>query len=315
MPRKWDEGLMESGVSEFTLQSVDRNGSEAPAMECTHWNEAPAVLFSVGGYCGGVFFDFNEVYLPLFETTHDFDHDVVLLVADLKGDWWWQGKPRGSFVGAMTWDPIRVIGREWGTEGNVQGVECFSHVIVGLYQNFCLYDEYEGKDWRKFARSELKEYAPFVREGLEIADPPESNVFVPRGTAPVIGIAQRGDVRRLLNYEELLRVAEGAGFTVVPLVLEELTHAEIATAMAPLDVFVGVHGDGLSSIALMRPGGIVLQILPYGEGGPRNIVGAEYKNLALEMEIDYHEWRVPAHESSLSDQYNCTNEFVASPLM
>lgn len=35
---------------------------------CAAYRDGPAVLFSAGGYSGGIFHDFNEVFLPLFQT-------------------------------------------------------------------------------------------------------------------------------------------------------------------------------------------------------------------------------------------------------
>lgn len=314
-PRKWNWGLMESSVTQFTIQSVDYNDPNAPVMECAKRNTAPGVVFSVGGFCGGVFHDFNEVYLPLFETTHSYKGDVVMLVADLKGDWWWHDAPRRSFVGAMTRHAIRLIGRGIDTESYAQGVECFDHLTLGLYQNLCMYDEFGGRESRAFARSRVTDFAPYVRKGLQVPDPVESRVFVPAGVTPVVGIVQRMSTRKLVNYQELLQVAEREGFKVVPITFEHLSPEQAAEAMAPLDVLIGVHGAGLSNICLMRPGGVVMQIMPYGEGGPRNVIGLEYKNFAAAMEADYLEWSVPVHDSTIKDQYNHTDWIVTSPLM
>lgn len=314
-PRKWNWGLMEGSVTQFTIQSVDYNDPNAPVMECAKRNTAPGVLFSVGGFCGGVFHDFNEVYLPLFETTHSYERDVVMLVADLKGDWWWHDAPRRSFVGAMTQHAIRLVGRGIDTESYAQGVECFDHLTLGLYQNLCMYDEFGGRESRAFARSNVKDFAPYVRKGLQMPDPASKWVFVPNGTMPVVGIVQRMNTRKLVNYNELLEVAEKEGYKVVPITFEHLSPEQAAETMAQLDVLVGVHGAGLSNICLMRPGGVVLQIMPYGEGGARNMIGVEYKNFAAAMGAEYLEWSVPVHDSTIKDQYNHSDWIVTSPLM
>jgi hypothetical protein len=79
---------------------------------------------------------------------------VTLIVADLKADWWFRGPPRDSFAGAFTNYPIRLMGSETDAEGNTQGVECFTKLIVGLKDNVCLYDEWGGKEERDEVRSD-----------------------------------------------------------------------------------------------------------------------------------------------------------------
>lgn len=312
-PRKWQWNMIESSVTEFSLESVAAGGAER--MPCLKRNTAPGVLFSVGAFCGGVFHDFNEVYLPLFETTYATGGDVVMLVSDLKGEWWWHDAPRRSFVGALTRHPIKIIGRKFDTDNYVQGVECFDQLTVGLFQHTCMYDEFGGAESRWKANSDVKDFAPYVRKGLKIPDPPGSpaRVFVPEGAVPVVGIAQRLTSRKLKNFIDLLKIAKADGFKVVPIYFEHYSPEEAVKIMASLDVFVAVHGAGLSNICLMRPGGVVLQIMPYGEGGKRNVIGAEYKNFAVAMDAEYLEWSVPAHDSTIKDQYNGTDKIVTSP--
>lgn len=81
-----------------------------------------------------------------------FNKDVTLIVSDLKGPWWFRGPPRESFVGPFTRHPIRLMGRARDADGNRQGVECFSQLIVGLKHNLCLYNEWGGKETRNEVR-------------------------------------------------------------------------------------------------------------------------------------------------------------------
>jgi hypothetical protein len=106
-PRKWDAPVMDT-ITEQVIHSVDawrgKSGSNqtsggepnldaeekiasvlgrrtlhgeselgydkepGSAYRCTAYRDGPAVLFSAGGYSGGIFHDFNEVFLPLFQT-------------------------------------------------------------------------------------------------------------------------------------------------------------------------------------------------------------------------------------------------------
>lgn len=309
-PRKWDKGLMESQVSELPVRVVAHDDPSAPLMNCTRNNTAPGVVFSAGGYSGGPFHDFNEVFLPLFETTRVYNRNVIMLMSDLKGEWWWRDNPpKRSFVGAMTEHAIRLIGLENDTYSRPQGVECFTNLTLGLYHSLCMYDENGGFQSRAASGTILQEFGPYMRKGLHLPEVTSSRVFV-----PTVGIVQRNTTRQFLNYGELIRVAQRENFTVVPIMFEALNHTEMAQQMASLDVLVAVHGAGLSNICLMRPGGAVLQVMPYGEGGSRDVTGMEYKNFAQEMEIDYYEWRVPVQDSTILEQYNHTDLAVTSPL-
>ncbi|GAQ86368.1 Glycosyltransferase family 61 protein [Klebsormidium nitens] len=313
-PRKWDKGLMESQVSELPVRVVAHDDPSAPLMKCSRNNTAPGVVFSAGGYSGGPFHDFNEVFLPLFETTRGYDRNVVMLMSDLKGEWWWRDNPpKRSFVGAMTEHAIRLIGLENDTYSRAQGVECFSNLTLGLYHSLCMYDENGGFQSRAASGTILQEFGAYMRKGLRVPEPESSRVFVPAGATPVVGIVQRNTTRQFLNYGELIRAAQGENFTVVPIMFEALNHPEMAQTMASLDVLVAVHGAGLSNICLMRPGGAVLQVMPYGEGGSRDVTGMEYKNFAQEMELEYYEWRVPVQDSTILEQYN-HRDGVEAPL-
>lgn len=65
--RKWDDPVMAS-VTEQKLRSMDAR-AEPEAPQCTSYQDSPGVLFSAGGHSGAIFHDFNEVLLPLFQTT------------------------------------------------------------------------------------------------------------------------------------------------------------------------------------------------------------------------------------------------------
>jgi hypothetical protein len=313
-PRKWDFGVMKD-VSELRLLSVDA-ASKFPDLHCTSYHEAPAAVFSVGGYCGGAFHDFNEVFLPLFQTVHRFKRDVVLLVADLKGPWWWRGaRPAESLVGAMTQHRIGLLGRLNDTEDQEQGVQCFHHVSVGLSHNLCMYDEFGGQETRSesLAGVRLSEFAPYVAGGLQLLPRAPPHVAVPEGATPVVGILQRVGTRVLVNYEQMLAAAEREGYQVLPILLETLPPREAVRRMQQIDVLVAVHGAGLAHVALMRPGGVVMQILPYGEWGQGRRVGREYRTLADYQGAKYLEWNVPLQDTSLIDVYPLTDPVLMDP--
>lgn len=315
-PRKWDYNVMKD-VTELRVRSIDAAAAHGPPpLQCTSHHRAPAAVFSAGGYSGGAFHDFNEVFLPLFQTVHQFARDAVLLVADLKGPWWWRGAdPADTLVGAMTKHRIRLLGRANDTAGEEQGVQCFARVVVGLRHHLCMYDEFGGAETRSesLAGVRLSGFGPFVAGGLRVAVPPAVRVQVVEGSTPVVGIVQRRGSRVLLNFEQMLAAAERAGYRVVPLLLEELAPRALVAALQQIDVLVAVHGAGLANLALMRPGGVVMQILPYGEWGKGRLVGREYRNLADMQGAKYLEWHVPLQDTSLVDVYALTDPVLMDP--
>jgi hypothetical protein len=63
------KSLRGSGKGQEARKKAPRFRRKGSALQCTKHSEAPAVLFSAGGYSGGIFHDFNEVFVPLFQTT------------------------------------------------------------------------------------------------------------------------------------------------------------------------------------------------------------------------------------------------------
>ncbi|GAQ89554.1 Glycosyltransferase family 61 protein [Klebsormidium nitens] len=315
-PRKWDYNAMRD-VTELRIRAMDAAASqEFPHWECTSHHRAPAAVFSAGGYCGGAFHDFNEVFLPLFQTVRQLARDVVLFVADLKGPWWWRGAPAAdTLVGAMTKHRIRLLGQRNDTQGEAQGVQCFERVTIGLRHHLCMYDEFGGLETRSesLAGARLSDFGPFVAAGLRAEVPSPARVQVAEGSTPVVGIVQRRGTRVLANFEAMLASAEAAGYRAVALVLEELRPQEAVRALRQLDVLVAVHGAGLANLALLRPGAVVMQILPYGEWGKGRLVGREYRNLADLQGAKYLEWHVPLQDTSLVDAYPLTDPVLMDP--
>lgn len=315
-PRKWDYNAMRD-VTELRIRAMEAAaGQGSPLWECTSHERAPAAVFSAGGYCGGAFHDYNEVFLPLFQTVHQYARDVVLLVADLKGAWWWRGAPAAdTLVGAMTQHRIRLLGQRNDTEGEPQGVQCFERVTIGLRHHLCMYDEFGGLETRSesLAGVRVSDFGPVVAAGLQAEAPSPARVQVAEGSTPVVGIVQRRGTRVLTNFEAMLAAAEAAGYRALALVLEELRPREAVRALRQLDVLVAVHGAGLANLALMRPGGVVMQILPYGEWGTGRLVGREYRNLADLQGLKYLEWHVPLQDSSLVDAYPLTDPVLMDP--
>ncbi|GAQ80674.1 Glycosyltransferase family 61 protein [Klebsormidium nitens] len=289
--RKWDAPVMAT-VTEQKLRAVDARAEPALAPRCTADRDSPGVLFSAGGHSGAIFHDFNEVLLPLFQTTQAFQREVTLIISDLKGPWWFRAPPAESFAGTFTRHPIKLMGSSRDTAGKMQGVGCFPSLIVGLKDNFCLYDELGGRD----ERSEMNSVHAFRR-----------------GEVPLLCMVQRQTTRRLTNYDALRAVALNAGFKVSDVVFENLAPRESVRTMRACDSLVGVHGAGLSNTLFMRPGSVLLQIIPFGEHAEVSLVGREFRNVADVIGFAYSECNVPAENSSLWARYKVTDRVLADP--
>ncbi|KAH7516030.1 hypothetical protein FEM48_Zijuj10G0091300 [Ziziphus jujuba var. spinosa] len=81
-PRKW-ESLVMSRIKEITLTS----SPQSPPCQVKH--EAPALVFSAGGYTGNFFHEFNDGFIPLYITVNSmFENQDLVLVISKSRDWW-----------------------------------------------------------------------------------------------------------------------------------------------------------------------------------------------------------------------------------
>lgn len=118
-PRKPDKTAM-ARVQELTIVS----GPPDPGLNCHVTHDAPALVFSAGGYTGNFFHDFNEGLVPLFITVESMfpDRHVVFAVVDFRA--WWARKYREPLT-RLTRHSIVDLGKDSSTH-------CFPSAVIGL---------------------------------------------------------------------------------------------------------------------------------------------------------------------------------------
>ena len=80
---------------------------------------------------------------------------------------------------------------------------------------------------------------------------------------PKIGLISRRKKRFILNEFDLIAAANDAGFDAELLPLEHMTVLEQLTVLQSVDILAGVHGSGLDNSVFLRPGAVLLQLMPY----------------------------------------------------
>ncbi|BFG16756.1 hypothetical protein CerSpe_030300 [Prunus speciosa] len=116
-PRKFENSTM-SGIKELILTS----GPRAPKCQIQH--NAPALVFSAGGYTGNVFHDFNDGFIPIFIIVNSIlhDQDPVLVISKAR-DWW--VSRYGDLLRTFTKHPIINLDNDTANH-------CFTSASVGL---------------------------------------------------------------------------------------------------------------------------------------------------------------------------------------
>lgn len=124
-PRKGDQTCM-GRVPEITVRTTSSSSSPPPP-QCTRTHSVPAVTFSIGGYTGNIFHDFDDVLVPLYNTVHRYRGDVQLVMTNV-APWW-----------LIKYDKLlRAISRhapiDLAKAGAAGEVHCFPHAIVSCIE-------------------------------------------------------------------------------------------------------------------------------------------------------------------------------------
>ncbi|KAG0491491.1 hypothetical protein HPP92_004889 [Vanilla planifolia] len=195
-PRKSDHSAMAS-VSEVAVRLSPPQG--APA--CSRNHSVPTVVFSAGGYSGNFFHDFSDALLPLFQTSREFDGEVVFLVSDFRS--WWIRKYLPILTSLSRYP---IIGLHDPSDGSVH---CFPRAVVGLRTHGNLNldptrSRYTMVDFTGFLRKAyaLPRDAPISERELGIRK-------------PRLLIISRNRTRRFTKIEKMVRTAAKLGFEVV----------------------------------------------------------------------------------------------------
>ncbi|GAB2280228.1 hypothetical protein Dimus_014871 [Dionaea muscipula] len=306
-PRKWESFIM-SGIKQITLTSAG-----PPTAHCDVKHNTPALVFSAGGYTGNFFHDFNDGFIPLFITVHSVfpspsDGDFVFVIE--KSRHWWLSK-YADLLRTFTKHPIINLDNDTSTH-------CFTSATLGLISH-----GFMTIDPKRFLDGPISLH--HFRSFLERAYSPNSRyhdqsqaqlISRHRGAVtrrPTLVLASRsgGVGRVMLNQDEAKAVAEEVGFKVV--VFEPTASDPLKESYELINrshAMVGVHGAALTHMVFMRPGSVLVQVVPVGAEW---LAEACFGKPAREMGLEYMEYKARAGESSLVDRYGKDDPVMRDP--
>ncbi len=308
-PRKMDRIAM-AVVSELTLTSAPHN------TQCGITHKSPALVFSAGGYTGNFFHEFNENFIPLFITIHSllYNQDVILVIIDCHDEW---SQKYVDLLSHFSRHPIIDIKKETISH-------CFPSAIVGLishgpmivdptliplpksleYFRIFLENTFEKDDV-----SPQLTVSRISNEDIHNSNSTSSTIELLRTSVRprLVLISRVGNVGRvILNQQEVIKAAEEVGFDVIVFEPTNISLAEAFKIIHPCHAMLGVHGAGLTHLLFLRPGTVLIQVVPIGANW---VSDTYFKTPAKELELAYMEYKIKEEESSLAQKYG-TNDLV-----
>lgn len=293
-PRKTDKTAM-SRVKDLTLTSTP----STTLCQVTH--SSPALVFSTGGYTGNFFHDFNEGIIPLFITVDSiFSNQNVTLVTTDSADWWVQ--KYAKLLSQMSIHPIINTKRD-------QATHCFPSAIVGLISHGDM-----TLDPNRIPQPKtMVDFRAFLRKAYTNGNELQSSNRHRKAHKPrMVVVSRKGNVGRvMLNQNQVVKAAEKVGFEVV--VFEPSRKTSLNGAFQLIDnshAMLGVHGAALTHSLFLRPGSVLLQVVPIGtEWLSRNC----FEHPAKAMGVEYIEYEIGADESSLVEKYGRNSLVLRNP--
>lgn len=291
-PRKSDEDAM-SSVQEFNLTSFP------PKFSCGVTHYSPAIVFSAGGYTGNFFHDFGDGFVPLFITVNSLfsNQDIILVISDVRG--WWPQK-YVELLSRISNHPIIDLNKE-------NTVHCFPSSIVGLITHGTMKVDPNLLQQPKT----LLSFHTFL-ENAYTREITQSTNRIENVRPRMILISRKGNISRvILNEKKVVKAAEEVGFDVV--VFDPIKNSSLSNAfklIAASHAMLGVHGAGLTHFLFLRPGSVLMQVVPLAmEGASRSCYESPGKDLGLK----YIEYKIEAKESSLLEIYGNSSLVIRDP--
>ncbi|KAJ0978841.1 hypothetical protein J5N97_014315 [Dioscorea zingiberensis] len=296
--RKW-EAFLQDKIEELSLKVINASPS-APILHCDIHHDAPALFFSAGGYTGNLFHAFNNGILPLYITSQHLNRRVIFVV--LQDHKWWHTRYHEILSQLSGYPPIIFSKDEVRTH-------CFPEAIIGLRFHGTLTidptqmnDRKTAEDFHQFLDKAYKHRAKrYMHVHAIITD---------EKPKPRLVIISRNGSRAIENEGELVQLGKKIGFHVQVMKPECMELAEIYQVLNSSNVMVGVHGAGLTHFLFMRPGSVLVQIVPIGvDELARSCFGEPAEKLGMK----YVEYKIEPRESSLYRKYEDSDPVLSDP--
>jgi hypothetical protein len=308
VPSSWSsEERQEWKIRPYSRRNVDaidkvtitQLPDQSGAPRCTATYTVPGVLFALGGLTGNIFHDYADVLVPLFVASRRYGGEVQFLVANLGERPSWPGKYRALLRRLSRYDVVDL--------DEDAHVRCFRNLTVGLHihKEFTIVPELEeGLTMADFAR--------FQREALDLPRHEASILAREPETKPRLMLLHRSHYRKFANEEEVVGAAWAAGFEAEVVELRgDMPIEEQARTLNSFDVLLGIHGAGLTAEVFMPPGGVMIQVVPFGK--LEYMARIEYDEPAADMGLKYVDYLIGLDESTLPGILGWDHPAVTDP--
>ncbi|KAL1563357.1 alpha-1,3-arabinosyltransferase XAT3-like [Salvia divinorum] len=278
------------------MKSVSAFKIKAPPPEklphCTKTMDAPAIVFSTGGFSKNYFHSVTDVMLPLFATSQRFKRNVIFLVTN-------QNSSRITSEHRKTLETLSRyevvdIDRENRTL-------CFKNMIVGLKAH----PSDLSIDPSPFSSLSTRNLTRLLRTTYSL-----KRDSVGDHSRPRLLIVSRKKYRKLANELELVELARELGFD--PALHDLGDHLESSAKIVnSFDVMVAVHGSALTNMIFLPENAIVIQIIPWA----LNYYGRVCFGMnPQEMKLKYLEYSITPNESSFLGNYSNDSLLYTNPI-
>ncbi|RCV24387.1 hypothetical protein SETIT_5G080400v2 [Setaria italica] len=288
-----------AGVDKVTVAQLE-SPQDPAAPPCAVTHDMPAVLFALGGLTGNYWHDFSDVLVPLFAASRRYGGDVLFLVSNIQP--WWLGKYEAVVRRLSRYDAVDL-------DRDAQ-VRCFRHLTVGLrlHKELSIVPELSPGGHRLT----MADFTAFLRETYALPRAAPVSLAREPGRKPRLMLIQRPHYRRFENVPGIRKAAEAAGFEVtVASPRADAPLGETARAVNSHDVLLGVHGAGLTNAVFLPPGGVVIQVVPYGK--LERMARADFGEPVADMGLRYLEYSVAVEESSLLEMLGPEHPVIKDP--
>lgn len=291
-PRKSDKSAM-SKVKELTLTT-----SAPPKLSCGVTHTSPALVFSAGGYNGNFFHEFMDCFVPLFITidSHFPDHNAILVIADYHDQW---ARKYAELLPRFTRHPVININSETITH-------CFPSVTLGLISHGQMVINPTLLPKPKT----LADFQSFLANAYNENGNTSSSFH---HTKPKLALVNRNAKvgRMILNLREVKKAAEELGFDVT--IFEPKGSTSLADSFGFIHAchaMLGVHGAALTHSLFLRPGSVLMQVVPIGT---RWLSKVYFGEPARVLGLEYIEYKIKQEESSLVEIYGANDLVLKNP--
>lgn len=259
---------------------------------CHYHHRVPAVVFSSGS-TGNVFHEMNEIIIPLYITTKQFQSRLIFILEDYKPSF--MTKYGNILKHLSAYDVINPA-----TNGSVH---CFPSSIFGLkyHDNLALNSSDIPGGYG------MPEFRHFLRQTFSLKFSHVSEI-----TRPRLLLLSRTNTRRFLNEDELISVMKEVGFEVIVVKRSKLASnlSKFTQLINSCSVLLGAHGAGLTNEIFLPTGAVMIQVELLGTEWASNTY---YGDTARAMGVHYLRYKIEAEESSLVKLYGRNNSVVTEP--